>query len=766
MAKIPEEHEDPALTLLALQQGQPASDGIIKKESPVSNILPIAKLEGRDFEYLVRQNKISIGRNSKLGDVDINMGHSSFISRRHLEIRYELPEFYLLTRGKNGVFVDGHFHRKGSEKVKLNKKCFIRFPSTNMKIWFSSLVDKSFARRVPSPPRTSRLKPLIPLRISIPNADSVNSSPAPSPTGTISVPNSCPVSPSSRTPTHVAFQQNLTSELLAAASVVNEDIVSSNEIEIKEEKQEENGENLEGEVEEDTEGMEEFYEKNQELSDEATTPTTPLNMSMTKGPGRNPVEKPPYSYAQLIVQAIVSAVDKQLTLNGIYQFIMKNYPYYRIGEKGWQNSIRHNLSLNRYFLKVPRSQDEPGKGSFWRIDPSCEVKLIEQAFRKRRQRGVPCFRPPYISSRSAPASPTHGIMMEPSSVKQQPQSQSNSRSESLSEEEQKPFQQNGKNIPGLVHRANSDGVLLVTDPSEISSKPMQQVNNFEHNVITGGPLPGLQTLKTTTTTFKGVTPIVTGPPGAQSVFFTSAKLVPQTMAGQVIQAGSPTTAGQTTFMVPQNTLKPLDKKVIHHNGIPATQPTILFRSAANPSLPHQQLKQIGQNIKTVTPFLANGQVLNTHANIVFTQQTSIKSEPTKTIEHNKLPTPPGALLATATSDILATLVPTSLQTVSVIKQPTTDLSAIREAKPFTSITDILSSRDVKQTPTDKAQVANLLKNPVEALQAAKRSYPQLNEASPPKKLKTEGDIQPVPTFSEKNIRLEEAHTKFQLDAEG
>uniref|UniRef100_A0A8C2WKQ6 Forkhead box protein K2 n=1 Tax=Cyclopterus lumpus TaxID=8103 RepID=A0A8C2WKQ6_CYCLU len=324
---------------------------------------PVARLEGREFEYMMKKRSVTIGRNSSQGSVDVSMGHSSFISRRHLEIFTASDDgtgsgdFYLRCLGKNGVFVDGVFLRRGAPPLQLPRMCTFRFPSTNIKITFTALSSgKKGKRDAPESP----VKPVHPL---------------PSPTGTISAANSCPSSPRGAGSSGYRMGGRM---------------VSSAELQLM-------NDNSQPENDKDASG----------------------------GDSPKDDSKPPYSYAQLIVQAITLAQDKQLTLNGIYNHITKNYPYYRTADKGWQNSIRHNLSLNRYFIKVARSQEEPGKGSFWRIDPSSEGKLIEQAFRKRRPRGVPCFRTPHgpLSSRSAPASPSHsGVLSAHSSGVQTPDS--------------------------------------------------------------------------------------------------------------------------------------------------------------------------------------------------------------------------------------------------------------------------------------------------------------------------------------------------------
>ncbi|TFY60570.1 hypothetical protein EVJ58_g5071 [Rhodofomes roseus] len=108
----------------------------------------------------------------------------------------------------------------------------------------------------------------------------------------------------------------------------------------------------------------------------------PLNLdSLRDGP---PGSKPFYPYSTLIRYAIKGSPNQKLLLEDIYYAIESRFPYFRSAPPGWKNSVRHNLSLNPCFEKVPRPLTDRGKGSYWIVNDNVDPRTGVHRVRKKK----------------------------------------------------------------------------------------------------------------------------------------------------------------------------------------------------------------------------------------------------------------------------------------------------------------------------------------------------------------------------------------------
>ncbi|CAF1397842.1 unnamed protein product [Rotaria magnacalcarata] len=391
--------------------------------------LPYARLESNNFGvYDVWQEKTIIGKKTNHNEVDVNMGSTSVVSRVHFElILVNGTDFQLKCRSKNGIFVNNNYSKVSSITV-LPKQCTLRFPSTDICITFSSLINNNLittnntnATARTSPGSVSRHVSTDTSqqqqRSSSVSIDSNN----PSATSSLllqSVPNVTPQQQQvilvavnqhpHRTVNHVNTNHESNNSLLPislnipnSSSPINSISNGRNNEQIKIQYESPTAVNITANTSLLSATIHSSSTSprlpNSDITENQTLVSSPIIQRLpASGIDNNHQDqdnmnsknstKPPFSYAQLIVQAILSAPDKQMTLSQIYSFISAQYPYYEANNRGWQNSIRHNLSLNRYFIRLARKENETGKGSFWRLDETCEEKLIDHAFRHRKQR--------------------------------------------------------------------------------------------------------------------------------------------------------------------------------------------------------------------------------------------------------------------------------------------------------------------------------------------------------------------------------------------
>ncbi|CAR24990.1 KLTH0G09086p [Lachancea thermotolerans CBS 6340] len=293
-----------------------------------------AKIAGRDWTFYVKHLVITIGRNTDPQDhtVDIDLGPAKVVSRKHATIKYNLAEGFweLQVQGRNGAKVDFQRVSAGpqADPVQLQSGSILDIGGTQMMF---ILPDRSpyVEQRA-----LDHLAPKL-------NAAFGNATGNPNPLLQDALRDASQPKNAVK-----AFRMYNSYENPYAPSAVS----SYNAPQ-----------------------MGAGYGS---IMDPGLLAANDIASDLSRDENKN--VKPPFSYATMITQAILSNPEGVLSLADIYKYISSNYAYYRYIKTGWQNSIRHNLSLNKAFEKVPRKPNEPGKGMKWRISKDYQKDFLDK----------------------------------------------------------------------------------------------------------------------------------------------------------------------------------------------------------------------------------------------------------------------------------------------------------------------------------------------------------------------------------------------------
>ncbi|KAI8374490.1 fork head domain-containing protein [Radiomyces spectabilis] len=215
----------------------------------------------------------------------------------------------------------------------------------------------------------------------------------------------------------------------------------------------------------------------QHIVSESFVPVAP---GLIKPPRRR--RRPPFSYSSLIAQAILESENKRMTLREIYAWITQKYPaLYNADDTGWQNTIRHNLSLNRCFIKLPKSDTNgpthKGKGGYWAIDPQYVSKFKNGAAAKRghslsRQKDQPNSNFVPDTSANIPFHQNHAILnptcTSPAAIS------STSSSSSSSSSSPTAFRENFSLPPSATSTHDTYSPFRFSHPTKQSSSPLSR----------------------------------------------------------------------------------------------------------------------------------------------------------------------------------------------------------------------------------------------------------------------------------------------------